>query len=102
MSRRFSWFVSGCAFSAALFVVASGRTPTAVGQPKPLGVPAPPQAPTLTSPANLGTKRGGAVDLVFTGTNLNDPTGVLFSGPGKASLVPDVKDAKPDPAKVKV
>ncbi|MBX9583692.1 MAG: hypothetical protein K2X87_25600 [Gemmataceae bacterium] len=82
-----------------LVVLAGGRPPTAHGQPKPLTVPPAPQAPTLTTPAVLGMKRGGAVELVLPGTNLADPLGVCLGCPGKATVV---SAAKPDPAQLKV
>lgn len=100
MSCRPARVLSVFAFGlGVLAVVSVGGLPTATGQPKPLVVPASPQAPTLTSPANLGAKRGAAVELALPGTNLADPTAVLLSCPGKASVV---ADAKPDAGKVKV
>lgn len=79
-------------------VLAAGRPPAANGQPKALVVPPAPQAPTLTTPATLGMKRGGAVELVLSGANLDAPLGVSLGGPGKATLVPL---PKPDPAQLK-
>ena len=71
----------------------------AAGQPKPLVVPPAPQAPALTTPASLGVKRGNAVELTLSGTNLADPLGVSLGGPGKAAVVPA---AKADPGQLKV
>ncbi len=99
MSRRPAWLVAAVGFSVALWFMSSVSLPTATGQPKPLVVPPAPQAPTLTSPANLGVKRGSTTELVLTGSNLAEPTAVLASGPGKITLVPE---AKPDAAKVRI
>src|SRR5438876_4809126 len=100
MSRRPAWLVSLAGFVIGLLVVISGDSPVAVGQqPKALVVPPAPQAPTLTTPANLGGKRGTTVELTLTGANLADPTAVLLSIPAK---VTPVEDKKADPAKPKV
>jgi hypothetical protein len=97
--RRPAWLLSLAAFAAGVAVISSGSVPTAKAQPKPAPVVPAPQAPTLTTPANLGVKRGSAAELTLTGTNLADPVAVLLSGPGKATIV---EDKKPDAAKVKV
>jgi hypothetical protein len=103
MPRRISWFVSFAAFGLGVFTILwCGAPPVAMGQPKPLVVPPAPQAPTLTTPVTLGLKRGAIADLVLSGINLDNPTGLLWSGPGKATIVPEAKDAKPNPAAVKV
>jgi len=104
MPRRSAWYLSVVAFASGVIGILSfgDGMPTASGQPKPLVVPPAPQAPTLTTPVTLGVKTGAAVDLVLTGGNLESPTGVLLSCPGKATIVPDAKDAKPNPAAVKV
>lgn len=104
MPRRSAWYLSVAAFGFGVIgiLLLGGGMPTATGQPKPLVVPPAPQAPTLTTPVTLGVKAGAAVDLVLSGTNLDNPTGVLLSCPGKASIVPEAKDAKPNPAAVKV
>lgn len=100
MSRRPAWLVSLAGFWLALLYVASGGPPVAVGQqPKALVLTPAPQAPTLTTPASLGGKRGTAVELTLTGTNLADPTALLLGVPAKVSFV---EDKKPDPAKLKV
>src|SRR5262245_22291207 len=101
MSRRPAWLISFLGFAAGLLVVVSGSLPTAVGQPKPPVVPVPPQAPNLTSPANLGAKPGDAVELTLTGTNLADPTAVLLSCPGKVTIPTDDKNGT-DAAKLRV
>ena len=103
MPRRPAWYVSFAIFTfGMLSILWMGGAPVAHGQPKPLLVPPAPQAPTLTTPVSLGLKQGASLELVLSGTNLDNPTGVLFSGPGKATLVPEAKDAKPNPAAVKV
>ena len=103
MSRRPAWLLSLFGFGlGVLAILSTGGIPTATGQPKPLVVPPAPQAPTLTTPVTLGTKPGASLELVLSGTNLNDPTAVILSCPGKIAIVPEAKDAKPDPAKVKV
>ena len=40
-------------------------------------------------------KAGATVELVLSGANLADPTGVLLSCPGKVSIVPEAKEAEP-------
>jgi hypothetical protein len=100
MPRRPALVTSSFGFGLGLLVVlAGGRPPQAHGQPKPLAVPPSPQAPTLSTPATLGMKRGGAVELTLSGANLADPLGVSLCCPGTAAVVPD---PKPDPAKLKV
>ncbi|HJZ54768.1 MAG TPA: hypothetical protein VKE74_07400, partial [Gemmataceae bacterium] len=102
MSRRVAWSLSFASFGFGLLMLASGGLPTATGQqPKQLVVPPAPQAPTLTSPANLGTKPGGVVEVVLTGTNLADPTAVIYSGPGTAAIPTDNKNGT-DAAKLRV
>ncbi|HEX4610649.1 MAG TPA: hypothetical protein VH092_20835 [Urbifossiella sp.] len=100
MSRRPVWAFAVLAFGLGLLVIAGSGFPTATGQPKPLVVPVAPQAPSLSSPANIGAKPGETVELVFPGGNLADPTGAVISCPGVKAEV--VADPKPDPGKVKV
>jgi hypothetical protein len=90
-------------FAAGLFVIAftSQGIRTAVGQPKPLVVPAAPQAPTLAAAGSLGAKSGESLELTLTGTNLNDPVAVLLSCPGKVSIPNDNKNGT-DAAKLRV
>ncbi len=103
MSRRpsrvlaFTGFVAGLAFVALL----SNGIPMAQGQPKPIVIVAAPQAPTLTSPANLGAKKGETVELTLTGANLADPVSVLLSCPGKVTIPSDNKNGT-EAAKVRV
>jgi hypothetical protein len=88
MSRRPAWVLSLVAFAAGLLaILATADLPTAVGQQKALVVPPTPQAPTLTTPANLGAKPGASAELVLTGTNLADPVAVLLSFPGMATII---------------
>jgi hypothetical protein len=103
MSRRPAWLVSLFAFGLGVIAILSvGGERFARGQPKPLVVPPSPQAPTLTTPASFGLKQRTTADLVLTGTNLTDVIAVVLNGPGKATVVPEAKDAKPNPAQVKV
>src|SRR5437868_535763 len=103
MSRRPAWLLSLFGFGlGVLIILSSGGVRYASGQPKPLVVPPSPQAPTLTTPASLGMKQGASAELVLTGTNLTDATAVLLSCPGKAEIVAEAKDAKPDATKLKV
>jgi hypothetical protein len=103
MSRRPSRVVALATFAAgvALVVSLSGGMRTAVGQPKPPAIVPAPQAPTLTSPANLGAKRGETLEVTLTGTNLADAVGVLLSCPGKATIPTDNKNGT-EAAKVRV
>jgi hypothetical protein len=101
--RRPSRVVALAGFAAGLSAVVflSADVRTAKGQPKqPAIVPAP-QAPTLTSPANLGAKPGESVELALTGTNLADPVVVFLSCPGKATIPTDNKNGT-DAAKLRV
>jgi hypothetical protein len=93
MSRRPAWVLSLFGFCLGLAAILSTGMPTATGQPKPgAPVPASPQAPTLTSPANLGAKRGTTVELTLPGTNLADAVAVLISCPGTVTIPTDNKN----------
>ena len=83
-------------------LVASLDNPAVRAQPPkaPAITPAP-QAPTLTTPANLGAKAGESVELTLTGTNLTDPVGVVLSCPGKVTIPTDNKNGT-DAAKLRV
>jgi hypothetical protein len=118
--RRPSKLIAFTSFAIGICVVVflSNGIPMAQGQPKPPVIVAAPQAPTLTSPVNLGAKKGETLEVTLTGANLNDPVAVLLSCPGKVSIVPDAKPepkadpkadpkaapkpAAPDPTKLKV
>src|SRR5262245_3814473 len=99
---RYPWVIAFAGFVAGLLFIASGDVPTATAQPPkaPVVTPAP-QAPTLTSPANLGAKKGETVELTLTGTNLADPVAVLLSCPGKVTIPTDNKNGT-DAAKLRV
>jgi hypothetical protein len=104
MSRcRHDWVVAFAGFSCGLAAVVSltsgGRVAT--GQPKALVVAPAPQAPTLAAAAALGAKAGESVELTLTGTNLNDPVGVLLSCPGKVTVPTDNKNGT-DAGKLRV
>ena len=101
MSRCSTLCLVFLSFVSAVLVVASGNLPTASGQPKPPAVSPAPQAPTLTSPANLGVRKGETLELSLTGTNLADPLAVLLTCPGKASIPTDNKNGT-DNAKLRV
>src|SRR5262245_36593190 len=100
--RRYPWVIAFAGFVAALLVVSSSHSPVALGQPPkaPAITPAP-QAPTLTTPANLGAKPGESIELSLTGTNLADPVGAVLSCPGKISIPTDNKNGT-DAAKLRV
>lgn len=69
----------------------------AAAQQKPGQPPAIPKSyPTVTNPATTGGKRGGSVEVTFTGTELANTTGVWLSFPGKVGAV-EQKDAKAAP-----
>jgi hypothetical protein len=103
MSRRrrsTSFAVAG--FVASLVLVASLDNPgLRAQQPKAPAITPAPQAPTLTTPANLGVKAGETVELALTGTNLTDPIGVVLSCPGTATIPTDNKNGT-DAAKLRV
>lgn len=55
--------------------------------------------PRVSSILPMGAKGGTAVELTVTGTDLDDPTGLLFSHPGiTAEFIPP-PEPKPDPTK---
>lgn len=103
MSRHFSRVFAVAGFVTGLvgIVLLSGGTRTASGQPKAPPVTPAPQAPTLTTPANLGAKRGESLELILTGTQLTDPVAVMLSCPGKVTIPADNKNGT-DPAKLRV
>jgi hypothetical protein len=53
-----------------------------------------PQAPTLAVPVPVGMKRGTALDLTLTGTNLAGPTQVWTSFPAKITIPTDKNNGK--------
>ncbi|HEY1186358.1 MAG TPA: hypothetical protein VGE74_01820, partial [Gemmata sp.] len=101
LSRRATWVIAFVGFAAGVAAMLSTAGRAVQAQPKaPVVTPAP-QAPTLTTPASLGAKPGEEVELVLTGTNLADPTGVRLTCPGKITVPSDNKNAT-DPAKLRV
>ena len=102
-SRRPAWAISALGFALGLVAVValSGDMRSVSGQPKPPVVTPAPQAPTLTSPSNLGAKQGETLELTLPGTNLNDALAVLLSCPGKASIPADNKNGT-EPTKLRV
>jgi hypothetical protein len=85
---------------AGLLFLAGGLRPLQA-QPKAPPITPAPQAPTLTTPANLGAKAGETTELTLTGTNLAEPLAVLLSCPGQVSIPTDNKNGT-DPAKLRV
>jgi hypothetical protein len=55
--------------------------------------------PRLSSVMPMGAKGGTAVELTVNGTDLEDPTGLLFSHPGITAELVVPPEPKPDPAK---
>jgi hypothetical protein len=101
MPRRSALCIAFIGFVSGLVMLASGNIPTAMGQPKPPVMTPAPQTPTLTTPANLGVKKGETAELTLTGTNLADPLNVLLSCPGKVTIPTDNKNGT-EPAKLRV
>lgn len=101
MSHRPVWSIvlAGCV--AAVLVMASGNLPRASGQAKAPAITPAPQAPTLTTPASLGARKGETVELTLTGTNLNDPLKVVLSCSGAVSIPTENKNGT-EPTKLRV
>jgi hypothetical protein len=100
--RRRPVLLAVAGFISSLALVASLGNPAVRAQPPKAPQIAPaPQAPTLTTPANLGAKAGESVEITLTGTNLADPVAVVLSGPGKATIPTDNKNGT-DAAKLRV
>src|SRR5262245_1640341 len=53
-----------------------------------------PQAPTLKPAAPPGAQRGTTLDLVLTGTNLAEPTGLWTSFPAQVTIPTDSDNGK--------
>ncbi|HVK17458.1 MAG TPA: hypothetical protein VM533_10950 [Fimbriiglobus sp.] len=82
-------------FAASAAVFAWLPVAPLTAQDKKAAPPAVPAGyPTLTTPASLGAKPGASVELVLTGTNLADATGVWTSFGGKAAIPDKQTDAK--------
>ena len=75
------------------FAVSLLTPPQLSGQQKGAPPAVPATYPTLTTPLNLGVKPGASVELVFTGTNLTDATGVWTSCDTKVTIPEGQKDA---------
>jgi hypothetical protein len=71
-----------------------------IAQPKPPALPS--NFPTLTTPASLGGKPGGTIDVTLTGTNLTDVTQVWTSFNGKVTIPDGQKDAAKLTAKIEI
>jgi hypothetical protein len=86
-----------------LLVIGSFCPTAAVqGQPKAAPPAIPATYPTLTTPWNLGAKPGEQVELLLTGTNLLDATGVWTSFNGEVTIPEGQKDATKLKVQVKV
>ncbi len=83
----------------AVVVAAVATTLTAQAQPQP--VQPNPAAPVLKPVAPHGAQRGTAIDLILTGQNLAEPTGLWTDFPCKVVIPPDNNNGK-DPAKLQV
>ncbi len=80
-------------------VAAVAAAPTSQAQPQP--VQPNPAAPILKPVAPHGVQRGTAIDLMLTGQNLAEPTGLWTDLPCKVVIPPDNNNGK-DPAKLRV
>lgn len=101
MSLRPTWSIVCAAFILGLAAVSTSTLPTARAQPKAPAVTPAPQAPTLTTPATLGGRKGESFELALTGTNLADPVSVSLSCPGKVTIPTDKKNGS-EAAKLRV
>lgn len=88
MSRRHTLLGALLSFALGLGLILSSSLSSLQGQQKLPPVKIAPQAPTLTTPAHLGVKTGDKVEVVFSGTNLADPTGVICTCPGVQFTTP--------------
>src|SRR5262245_15587754 len=83
-----------------LFFTLGGLSPLSWGQknapPAPTGI-----APQLAMPMPLGIQRGTTLDMLLTGSNLANPTGVLVGFPAKVTIPEGDKNGQ-DNAKFKV
>ncbi len=61
---------------------------------KPPAIPVNPQAPTLKPALPLGMQRGTTLDLILTGTNLAEPTGLWTSFPAKVVIPTEGNNGK--------
>lgn len=75
-------------FAAALL----GSVGSVDAQKPPPPVKPNPQAPTITGVTPTGVQRGKTIEVVLTGANLANPTGVLASFPGTLTIPTDNKN----------
>src|SRR5262245_55387819 len=73
----------------------------APAQPPAFVLPPNPQAPTISLPQPFGASPGSALELTFTGTNLNDPVALVTEFPAKTTFPTDANNTK-DPAKLRM
>src|SRR5262249_22697366 len=73
----------------------------APAQPPPFVLPPNPQAPTISLSQPFGAGPGSAVEVTFTGTNLNDPIALVTDLSAKITFPADANNTK-DPAKLRV
>jgi hypothetical protein len=85
--------LAGFAALSALVVWLS-NCPIARAQKQPAPGQPNPAAPVLKALAPYGMQRGTTLDLTLTGTNLNEPTGVLLSFPAKVTIPTDGNNGK--------
>jgi hypothetical protein len=82
----------GLAVLSAFVVALADGTPVH-GQKQPPGQPNP-AAPVLKAAAPYGMKRGTTLDVTLTGTNLNEPTGLLTSFPARVTIPTEGNNGK--------
>src|SRR5437016_4839176 len=98
MSRRVRY---GCSFIVLALIALSSQAPPGRAQKAAPPIQTPnPLAPKLSLSAPMGLQRGTAAEIVLTGTNLAEPTGVWTDLPGKVSIPKD-KDNGKDNAKLR-
>jgi hypothetical protein len=102
MSRRHTLLGALLSFSLGLGLILSSSLPSLQGQQKLPAVKIAPQAPNLTTPAHLGLKTGDKAEVVFTGTNLSDPTGVICTCPGAQFVIPQDNKNGSNPNQLRV
>ena len=87
-----------CMAAAALACSLYDVSPSWAQKPPP---PANPQAPTINPLVPTGVQRGQTLDLIVTGANLTNPTGVSLGIPAKITIPTEDKNGQ-DPGKCKV
>ncbi len=81
-------------------LIAVGFGAGALAQPPASIIPPAPQAPTIQLPSPLGARPGETIEIVLTGTNLQEPL-ALLGLPGRASFPTDQNNGN-DPARLRV